>query len=113
MFFGLVFVICQIWAMTLVVNIAISVFGRPRGVGYGILLEFLTTVFTLHGALMVIWFRLFPLKLALFLSLVIILAVTVRLIPTHGERPVLSLCATAMISCLAFAFWHPRRRVRL
>jgi len=109
MFFGLVFVICNVWALIIVTSVSIAVFGRPRGVSYGILLEVLLTILTLHGALMVLWFRLLSNRLALCICLGTLLGITVLLMPSFGERPILSICVSAMIFCLAFAFWHQRR----
>lgn len=108
-FVALIFGALYSLAIALVGESAVRIWGRPRGVAYGILGYYYWMGLSVYGFAMVFVFRAVPLRYALMTSLIIITVLTFLLLPDTGERPFLSVYLGAIIICLALAAWEHYR----
>lgn len=95
-----------------IADLAVSIWGRPRGVAYGIFGYYYWVFLSIGGLSMVFVFRAIPIRYALGTFLIIITIPTFLLLPDQGERPILAVYAGAITMCLALAAWEHYRRKR-
>lgn len=87
-------------------ELAVSIWGRPRGVGFGILGYYYWVSLSIYGLAMIFVFRAYSLRYALIISMTIITVPTFLLLPDRGERPFLSMYLAAIAICIALAAWE-------
>lgn len=106
---GLLFGALYSLVLVFIGEMAVSIWGRPRGVAYGLLGHSYWLGLSICGFAMVFVFRAVPLKYSLPIFLFIITAATLFLLPNRGERPFLSVYTGAIMMCLALAAWEHYR----
>lgn len=107
--FALAFGVLFSLVIAVIGEIAVGLWGRPRGVAYGILGYYYWLGLSIYGLAMVFVFRAIPLPYALITSLTIITVPTFLLLPERGEGPFLSMYGAAMMMCIALAVWEHYR----
>ncbi|WP_342076337.1 hypothetical protein [Yoonia sp. SS1-5] len=108
-FFALAFGALFSLVIAAIGEMAVGLWGRPRGVAYGILGYDYWLGLSIYGLAMVFVFRAISLPYALITSLTIITVPTFLLLPERGEWPFLRMYGAAIMMCVALAAWERYR----
>ena len=98
--------------ISIIGEVAVDYWGRPRGVAYGIFGYYYWVFLSINGLAMGFVFRTAPIRYALPMFVTIITVPTFLFLPDQGERPILAVYAGAISMCLALAALEYYRRKR-
>ncbi|MGJ8617916.1 MAG: hypothetical protein ACSHWS_13835 [Sulfitobacter sp.] len=95
--------------LAMIAQLAVNVFGRPRGANYSVTMHYLWIVLSLQGSAMVVAYRFFPVRIIFVASILMILGWSAFSFPSAGWAPFLSVSFTAIIFCALIFSWKRKR----
>jgi hypothetical protein len=109
---SIVFVLLNSLVIGIASDLAVGIWGRPRGVAFGTSLHIYWMGLSIYGLAMVAIFRAMPVRNSLLVSVAVITTFTVWTFTYSGWRTYLSVYLVALSMCLFLGAWEYRRRIR-
>jgi len=98
--------------LAMIAQLAVNVFGRPRGANYSVTMYFLWIVLSFQGSAMVLAYRFLPACITFGASILILFGWSVFMFPYGAWAPFLSVSFSAIIFCVLIWFWNRNRHQR-